>query len=167
MLAYFNRTLGSIFQWNLNRNSTILAATLQTFSSLFSWKKMDLKMFAKWRPFCLRLNVLNVHCHLRPNNNSMCLLRNGDCMKHEKVYSRLNLMLIRRKGTSKSRSPFDMTIAVEIDSCLWRRNIVYKHIFPDADNIIREFATYLDETWNRYKKPVILPTTFSSITLTS
>ena len=55
----------------------------------------------------------------------------------------MTLLLIRRKGTSKSRSPFDMTIAAEIDSYLWRRNIVYKHIFPGADNIIREFVTYL------------------------
>ena len=50
-ISFVNWTLRKKLQWNLNRNSSI------------SFKKMHLKMSsAKWRPFCLGLNVLTHNC---------------------------------------------------------------------------------------------------------
>ena len=50
MLIFVNRTLGNIFQWNLNEDTQ------------FTWKKMRLKILsAKYRSSCLGLNVLIIN----------------------------------------------------------------------------------------------------------
>ena len=51
--------IGILLIRNLGTNLTEILSEIRT----FSFKKMDLKMYAKWRQFCLALNVLNTCTH--------------------------------------------------------------------------------------------------------
>ena len=53
-----NWTSGNIFQWNMNNNLSLLIWENVVAIWTFWFEKMS---FAKWRPFCLSLNVLRMH----------------------------------------------------------------------------------------------------------
>ena len=56
--AIIGTNAGILLIWPLRTNFNEILIGIQT----FSFKKMHLKMSsAKWRPFCLGLNVLNIH----------------------------------------------------------------------------------------------------------
>ena len=119
-IIWSNTGILLIGPWGTNFSEILIG--IQT----FSFKKMHLKMSsAKWRPFCLGLNVLKVMCkrhgstknyNITPNkgkyNKTVCLLYGIYCMhcinglvQHCSIFNAL-AMEIQQFWTKPSGTPF-------------------------------------------------------------
>ena len=95
---------GILLIWPLGTNFSEISIGIQT----FSFKKMHLKISsAKWRPFCLGLNVLKTWCHDSSSSNSCQgeMLHCSDTnMESNKRWKSSNMELVFNQYHTKCKS---------------------------------------------------------------